>query len=486
MGTVTIVPVKSNDPSYVCPSALSQMLELGIVRDCYAGTTAMRIKGREYLAKHPAEDEKQYDIRLKMSVFWNAFARTIGGLTGMIFRRNPVLGDDVPSVLKTYMEDCDLQDTHLDVFSKNICTSQILDGHTFVLVEMQQSVLAVNPNATRADERAANLRPYFVHYTKDQIINWQRERIRGKLFLKQVTLCEKVMEDDGLYGESEVTQYRVLRPGSWEIYREDKKAPGNYVLDSSGSTSLNYIPLVVFYSHRVDFMSSKPMLIDLAYENIRHYNMQSDLDHILHTANVPIIHGRGMEKKDLVLGNGIIYTSDGVEIRYIEHEGKAIGKAQEEIEKCKGNMAVLGMQALMGRNNIERTATESNLDSNVETSQLSTVARNLNDGLETCLLYAADYISLPQGGSVQVNREFGHVELDNAKVSQYSGMVAKDQLSLDTLWEMLRESEELPESFDPVIELQRIEEAKAKREAENEARLENEASRMQRFQNPRF
>jgi hypothetical protein len=51
---------------------------------------------RKYLPKNPRESLEAYQRRVDVSVFHNAVELTVEGLTGMVFRRPIVLGDDVP------------------------------------------------------------------------------------------------------------------------------------------------------------------------------------------------------------------------------------------------------------------------------------------------------------------------------------------------------------------------------------------------------
>src|SRR5690625_6814521 len=71
-----------------------------ICRDCYDGPLKIRKRGRIYLPQFPREDDDAYRDRLNTSVFYDAFSRTINGLTGMVFRRPPKLHPDLPREVK--------------------------------------------------------------------------------------------------------------------------------------------------------------------------------------------------------------------------------------------------------------------------------------------------------------------------------------------------------------------------------------------------
>src|SRR5262249_12920730 len=72
----------------------------GYVRDVCEGTLHLRDFGIRYLPIEPAEDSRDFSIRLSRAIFFNAFERTLHGLVGMVFRKEPKLGKDVPEIIR--------------------------------------------------------------------------------------------------------------------------------------------------------------------------------------------------------------------------------------------------------------------------------------------------------------------------------------------------------------------------------------------------
>jgi len=466
-------------PAYQNPDFKAQLQDWQIVNDVYQGTNGVqrlsttninsRVGGYAagYLPREPAETEADYYSRVRRSVFWNAFRRTIQGLTGMVFRKNPVLGEDVPPQISELIENIDLEGNHIDVFAKDVFKTALIDGHAFILVDMPETPL--EDAATLADEQALGVRPYWCKINKNQIVNWQYENHNGRLVLTLVSIRENVTEPAGIYRQQRVTQYRVLTPGRFAIYRQAEQPTGTadtsgaeWVLYREGTTSLDFIPLVTIYTHRLAYLVSDPPLLDFARENLRHYRLQSDLDHILHIANVPILTAIGRDRdedKVEIGGNRLFDLPLGGELKYVEHAGAAIGKAQEEIERSKGNMAALGLLLLAQKPQVKSTATEAVLEYEAESSELAGMARGLQDGLEKALDYTALYLGLgtDDGGTITVNRDFGHKKLDALTISALTKMVSDNQLTLETMWKMLEEGELLPEDFDAEIERKQLE-----------------------------
>lgn len=445
-----------NSPAYVCASYQEMMLDVELVNDCYVGTRAVNKKEQEYLPMYGAESDGDYAARLKASKFWNAFRRTVNGLVGLIFRKNPVLQDDVPAIIAEHLENVDLQGTHFDVFSKERCTKGMTDGHSFIFVDMPQPVTEENPAATREDE--TGIRPKWVGVNKNQIINFSTENIRGVETLTQVVIWERVKERRGRFGEEIITQYRVLEPGRWEIWRQGKEGEKFELYDEgefrriSGAESepLPYIPLVPFYAMQTGFFESTPPLLDVAHENLRHYRLQSSLDRVLDLCNIPtpVLKGRPNPDEPLIVGATVIDVPENGDAKFLEPTGAAIECTQNEIDRCKVNIASLGLLLLSGQPKVAKTATETVAEDTAEKSELAAITRRFQDCVEQCAAIHADYLGLPTGGSIKMNRDFVRMVLEAQRWQRLQDDVAGGRLTLETYWQILENHEELPEDFD--------------------------------------
>ena len=80
-----------------------------LVRDVMGGTARMREAGGTYLPQFPREENDGYAARLKTAVLFNATKQTVKGLTGMILRKPPELGEDTPDEILEHLENIDLQ-----------------------------------------------------------------------------------------------------------------------------------------------------------------------------------------------------------------------------------------------------------------------------------------------------------------------------------------------------------------------------------------
>lgn len=281
---------------------------------------------------------------------------------------------------------------------------------------------------------------------------------------------ECVTEADGLYGDKEVERIRhyelVGKPDGPNVeYRvfekQEEKAEGEqWVEIDSGIMGIDRIPLVTAYTNRTGFMTSEPPLLDLALENIKHYQIRSDHDHVLHVASVPIPVFIGMDESDTITWgphHGIKLPQDA-DAKYLEPQGVALDAGRQHLQDIEARMAVLGLSMLVRETRAAETAEAKRIDKNETDSQLAAAAHGLENAINEALDLHAAWLGMDEGGSADVNRDFEVQHLDPAMVKELREMVASGQLSLETMWAKLVKGEILPDSFDPDEEKSRIEE----------------------------
>ena len=88
-----------NKPNYHREEHDSMERNWDIVEAVSEGTLTLRDGGAKWLPLEPAEDQRDFAIRLRRAIFFNAFERTLHGLVGLVFRKDPTLASDNPDRL---------------------------------------------------------------------------------------------------------------------------------------------------------------------------------------------------------------------------------------------------------------------------------------------------------------------------------------------------------------------------------------------------
>lgn len=389
-----------------------------MTRALMEGTDAMREADREFLPQEPAESGRSYENRLKRSVLFGAYKKTVATSTGRPFSR-PITFERFSSRLESLNANIDLQGNNIHVFARHSFMSGIAHGHSFVLIDHPK-----RPDLTGdADEppslemeRGLNLRPYWRKIDAFDVIGWRSKIVGGVEIPLQVRIKESTTKPVGQFGEKTVERIRVLEPGGFRLY--EKRDSGQWELEDEGQfikangEIMNKIPLVPFYSTMPKaFYTTTPSLIDLAFMNVLHWQSSSDQENILHVARVPILFGSGfLDDDDIEIGaSRWVKGPEGSSLAFVEHSGAAIQAGRDSLEDLENRMRVMGAEILV-RDPNRVTATQKILDSDEATSELQDMVTRYEDFLAQCYVLTAEWLGEdPESavGTIDIFKDFG-------------------------------------------------------------------------------
>ena len=431
-----------NDPN---TAWLAQEPHWILIEDLMGGTFEMRSKHRRYLPQEPRELDESYDNRLARSVCPPYYQRLERMLAGMLTRK-PVRLNDVADLIREQLFDVDLQGNDLNVWTYETARKMIRYGHVGVLVD--------------APAAGENGRPYWVTYTPREILGWRTELVDGRQKLVQLRLLEKVFEPDGDYGEKAVEQVRLLTPGTFEVHKKDKQ--GEYQLAESGTTSLDEIPFSIAYANRVNVMESRPPMEDIAELNLKSYQIASDLDNQLHISAVPMLAFFGFpqssEEVSAGPGEAIAFPAEG-RAEYIESKGTSYNAQSARLEEIARQINELGLAAVLGQKLSAETAEAKRIDRSQGDSTMQVVAQQMQDMIDNCLLFHANYLGSNEAGSCFINRDFLSSRLDPQEINALLQIRAQNEITQETLLKLLHEGEVLGDDFDIEEEIESTEQA---------------------------
>jgi hypothetical protein len=404
------------------------------------GTYGIRKGHRKYLPQEPRELDEAYDNRLMRSTLAPYYVRLERMLAGMLTRK-PVRLEDVSDVVTEQLFDVDLQGNDLNVWTYETARKCIRYGHVGVLVD-----------APKAGE---NGRPYWTQYTPRDILGWRSEIKDGKQQLTQLRLIETITVPDGLYGEKQVQQVRVLTPGAFEIHQKDKK--GDFVLIDEGTTSLSEIPFAVAYSNRVGVLESRPPLADIAELNLKAYQVQSDLDNQLHISAVPMlaIYGFPQSAEEISAGPGeAMALPESARAEYIEPGGNSYNAQFQRLDQIAGQINELGLAAVLGQKLSAETAEAKRIDRSQGDSTMMVIAQQMQDLIDNCLQFHAQFMQQPQAGSCFINRDFLGQRLEPQEIQSLLQLYTAGTITQETLLNQLSAGEVLGDEFDVEEEIE--------------------------------
>lgn len=397
-----------------------------LVRDCIAGQKTIKSKGDVYLPRPNSEDtsqenKKRYEAYIGRAVFYNVTKRTLDGLVGQVFTRDPIVR--LPKSMVLLETDIDGSGVRLEQQSKRGIYSTLSFGRAGLLADYPPVA-----DVTTAEERDLGfVRPIVCFYEPWDIINWRTIVVGGRKLLSLVVLNEPYITDDDGYELTLNYQYRILKlnysfigdpslkvidPKSLsyhvEIYRDiatDKNivnfAPiQSYTPRDANGNNLKEIPFVFIGAVNNDSDIDPAPIYDLAVLNIAHYRNSADYEESCFLTGQPTPYFAGLTEYWVknVMKNTVYLGSRGA---VMLPQGGVAGLLQakentmpfEAMTHKERQMVALGAK-LIEQRRVERTLGETQIETTGESSILSTVAKNVGAAYTNALKWCANFMGI--------------------------------------------------------------------------------------------
>ena len=391
----------------------AEMVELTkktkIIDDLLGGTATMRKAAQTYLFQMEMEEPDSYRKRLERSTLYPALSETLSQMTGRVFF-NPIDVADVTETVQALFDDVDLVGNNLDVFASRWFYSALAYGCSFALIDFTRVEAVKN----RAEEKALNARPYWVHIKPHQVLGMKTARVNGKQAITQFRYVVNEQVEDGEFGVKTVKHVYVYEISK---VRKFSEAEGEFRLESellltAQNRPLDFVPVVPFITKRNELTNAiEPPLMELAYLNVKHWQSQSDQDNITNIARVPLLAiYSNDEVKQLSIGGSAIHLPVDSSMQFVEHSGQAIASGVESLKDLEEQMKTAGAK-LLTKTALAMTDSQARDEAGKEISQLRLLANRFEDAIDLALEYTGHWLGIAkeQAGNVQIS---GNIEND--------------------------------------------------------------------------
>lgn len=446
------MPVDTTHPEY--DSTIETWTE---VRDVIEGWRKIKEGGRKYLPSLLEQDDRAYNSYKKKALFFEITGRTVDGLHGMIFKKDPEI--TFPETLKPFVDDCTMTGKQFYDYAKDVVREVIGLGRGGTLIDY--------------DGLSEN-RAYLSFYKAENIINWKVSRIGGRMVLTTLVLMEysdqyvdvgdAKMPDE--YEHCSYEQYRVFKLTSdyggveggeenlyvtYEIYRRKmqtqsskaKSASGNsstFVLIDSGRLErkkqpLTSIPFVFHGSKGSDPCVGKVPMEGIANINISHYITTADLENALHITGTPTAVACGFTNKEeakMAIGSDYAWTTENPNAKafYLEYTGQGVTPLLSALEKKQEMMSILGARLTEPQKKDAESAETHKIRQSGEASALMDIATSCTQSLSKVLQWVGWWEGNADDPS-DLADEF-YIELNTDFISQ--AMTADDLRAITEVW----------------------------------------------------
>lgn len=479
--------------------------DLALVRTLLAGTRKMHLAAPTYIPKWPAEKPSSYKRRSTGAKVYGGLGRTLSAAVGMLFARAPEQKKGGwTTEIEQHWENIDGKGTHGSVFAKRKAEDATADGFTAILVDFPSV-----PDDTvvhGGNEQELNLRPLWASYARADVLSWRTAVIDNVETITQVVLREGGAVTVGKFGTAARVLYRVcslvMLPGSvegqppalgavWVLLEEVKENGEVRVVERARGVfrrkdghAFRHIPLAIAYAGRTDAtLTAHPPLVDVAYANLEHWRVATNLRYYEDLACFPqpTIEGeRAADANGVVppfqLGPGVlVHVTEGSRFLWTEVTGTSIAALRASLDEKKNEIAELGMSFLAKKTRGVETAEAKRLDSTAENSTLATAAQGIEDGINQALIYHAEYLGIEPANApvLVINKDFDAAAMDAPTMLAYVSAVKDAGLPVRLLLEAWLAGGRIPAGTDlDALELEMEAAAAAKAEQERQAQAD--------------
>ena len=465
--------VNSTHPDYDASA-----LDWSRARDVLAGEDAVKAAGEKYLPRLDSQTDDEFAAYRKRAAFFNATARTAEGYVGLMFRRPPFVkvpesGSGVGRALADFVNDADMLGTTLAAYAKNVIWEVMGLGRAGSLVDWEDEV----------EKRA-----YVALYSAEQIINWQIGRVNGRNVPTLVVLQENVCRwDTGPNGDQfvpeRIEQIRVLRLVAgdaaadaggkreyhcqvdiWQPKAGQKQQRGTKVewqlVETKTPLRLGKpLPLIPFVFHGPRHSRSnvdRLPLSDMIAVNLDHYRLDADFKHGLHFTALPTAWVSGFDKTStLRIGSSTAWVAEtpGATAGFLEFTGQGLTTFERAMDRDERLMAVLGSRLLEDQKKVGETAQAIELRQSGEYSVLSGIATSVSESLTQVLRWVYWWNStedvpdsITEGEVlITINTDFGVKGMSSQDLQAVVAAWQSGAISRDTMFELFRKGEILPD-----------------------------------------
>jgi len=436
-------------------------------RNTVAGSDAIKLAGTKYLPMLSGQSQQSYNAYKERALFFGATSRTVAGLVGMIFRKDPnITGNNDRELLETTV-------------SK--------DGKTLMefLRETTKEVIEVGRVGVLIDAQAdGEGQAYFAEYPTEAIINWRTYMKDGLLKLSLVVLMEEYeiptqdkfktelkMQFRELLLENGIYKVNIWRKVGTSEENASQWAVINSFYPTVGGRYLDYIPFH-FITPSGSNMGAieKPPILDIAEVNLSHYRSSADLEHGRHFTGLPTAYVAGFDPKttELKIGSETAWVSSdpNAKAAFLEFTGQGLGTLKDALAEKNRMMTILGARLLEETNPKAAEATETHrLRKSGENNIVATIAKSISGATTQLLEWLSDWrTDIRSGYTIELNTDYVQTKLKSDEIVAMVGAWQNGAISDENLVWNFQQGEILPDTIEKEDEVKKLEAAKKKKE----------------------
>lgn len=462
---INVPDVGTEHPDYTKLYPLWETIE-----DCISGEPDVKAKGEKYLPRPSAmtrdvygnEAYKSYITRAHFPDFTSKF---LSGLTGITKINPPKI--KVPASMEYLIDDCDGNNTPLDVFFFQSVRLSLKTGRQLIFADV---------------DRKKN-RIKLVRYSASELINWGVvNRVYDGRDADFFVIREKVNSSESIFSHDYENQYRVLTTADVLNIDTSEKSFICGVFDDKGNLSepitipslfgkrFNGLPVVIIGSTDIDIDPDQIPLLGVSLCALQMYMKDADLSNAMFLTCNPTLCMSGVQSDEagisgtsVLVGSNISIVMEDPNARayYTKTDASGLAEVRLSIKTYLEEAKHAGSALLSGDQKGVESGEALRIKAASTTASLSTTSQATARGFEKAFKYIAEWMGEnPDKVSITVDTDYLDNMLTPDYINQLTKLFESKIISHKTSLEKLKEGKFLDDDLDVEKEIDEIKKQK--------------------------
>lgn len=453
------MPIDSRHPDY--SSKLSRWARN---RDAYEGEDMVRANAEATLFGPGGLDDAEFTRYKSRAKWFNATARTVEGLNGLIFQKPPEI--QASPQVEEHLENVTLTGMPAIALASRALSEVQLMGRYGILLDYDNTLF----------------RPYWSGIPCESIINWHESYVGGQPKLVMLVIKEYVDRMSSDYEIERIDRYRLchINPaGQYEVIlfeefteiangRRFMTEVERYI-PTRRLRPLDFIPFQFFGAYDLTPAVAKGPLDDLVNINYSYYRHSADYEQALFLTAMPkwVITGHNLNEGERVPVGSMdawVFPNPEAKAYLVDFPGQGLGSHERAIEADKQEMATLGARLLEETPGVQETLGAVQLRHSGETGNLKSITNLISRGLTNLLRWHSWWNGNTENVederfSFSLNTDLSTTRLTPQEMQALVGLWQAGAISKRTLFHNLESGEIIPpettfEDEEALIELE--------------------------------
>jgi hypothetical protein len=425
------------------PLYIERSPDWNLIRTIKKGRRAVIDSNELMTPRLSGQSTQAYGKYKEWGALFNALGKTIEAWTGMLFRKQPQITNEIDAPVVTISRDGQPLNNTVQTITEEIVSL----GWVGTLIDYPPT----DQTLTKTQKKELNIQATAAMYPAESIINWDYAIINNVKQLNYVVLQEAMANSDDKFSHATKVVYRILDFDDEGYYRQTLVDKSGTVIDLiepiRNGQRLNYIPFAFGTPNGVNGV------LRTAVTELNRSHWISSVDHrqSLHWSGYNQMFIWGVPE-DTEIEVGVPYANSNNEARAEIITGQASTPLKEELTAIENQMSIVGANALAAQGRYVQSAETATINQSSETSILSRMSQSISDYITWILIEIAKWEfqneDLEDLIGYKLTSDFLSSAMAPEMISAQLGLYNAGKITLDTLINNLKAGEIIQENVE--------------------------------------